>query len=266
MVTSFFPLCALLFCGLTLLSGCEPPLRAQCLNDSLAKPDRWLVCRALCDEKNDPESCAAMTRLEGLTLKSLNKTVPNTREGLRTTLERITTLSNDGKISEASILAHHLSLPDPNAWFAAHFPPDVAARLTQGYAQDPLKLYALPQALKDEALQKRTGLLIHEVHALKDDRATLLQLFALEQASAPVKLYTARWVRDMKTSGFVLWSFAHHDGHFYYLGKLWRLEDPPPTDPAIRAMRELPLEQVRALLANNPNLVERKILKHIKTP
>lgn len=148
MVTSFFPLYVFALCALSLLVGCDPPMRAQCINDSLAKPDRWLLCRALCAPGDDPESCAAMARVEAQTLKALATPVPDTRAGLRETLERLGTLTEQGKTGEASILANHLLLPDPPAWFGAHFPPGIAARLAQGYspaAAQALRLAPGPQ-------------------------------------------------------------------------------------------------------------------------
>lgn len=122
----------------------------------------------------------------------------------------------------------------------------------------------MPQALKDEAAKKRTTLLIHQVQPGRDEQATILQMFALDHATAPMTLYTARWVSARNTEGFALWSFIHHDGQFYYLGKLWGLEDPPPTDPAHRAMRELPLQKVRELLQNNPTLLTNAIRERVK--
>ena len=109
-------------------------------------------------------------------------------------------------------------------------------------------------------------MLVHRIEDSKDERATLLQLFAIEHQTKPFKLYTVRWVADASTSGFALWSFAHHNGHFYYLGKMWGVEDPIPSERSARALRELPLAQARKLLAQNPHLMRQQISKHIPSP
>lgn len=120
-----------------------------------------------------------------------------------------------------------LKLPNPEAWFAETFGPDVGARLAKEYTgllgsfQDELQ-GLFRQAVKDN----KTEIRVTVVEKPDDREATGLQASALRAMKVPRPLYTVRLVKPGDEAGTSLWSFAHVDGAFRLVGKMRAVSEP----------------------------------------
>lgn len=240
----------LALCALS--SGCDSAT-SLCTDesDTLSKANRISVCQNMCKGGEAPKTCGVAEKLREEVLTELREPVPDTAEGLRATIERINHQSERNEHDAASLLSMNMKLPDPSAWFKAHFGPEYAVQLTQDYEQN--QAHTLAEVIRTQEAKDGMNMIVHQVQPKGDTEANLLQMIAFKKAKAPLKLYTVRWALGEEEVGFSLWSFVHHEGHFYHVGKMWGLTGSmPPTDPAKRGMYELPIGVVEKHLKEKP--------------
>ena len=238
--------------GVLALACDRPGPTCKALRDQ--SQTRWDACELACAQR-DEDACATLREL-GLTLERAHpiSAFEADRAGLRKLFESIIAAHQRGELAVAQAMARQLELPDPGGFFASRFGAQRGAALTRELERSPLKLYALPKAMASEHTRGRKVLLTDELISEQDEGATYTQHLALklDQGQPKLKLYTLRMAREREEDGFALWSFIHDGQQFRYVGKLLHLEDHPPTDESLRAMRELPMRKVRHLLSQNP--------------
>ena len=101
-------------------------------------------------------------------------------------------------------------------------------------------------------------MLTNVIESVDDDGATYPQHLALKEykGQPPLKLYTIRLVNEHETAGWALRSFIHDGQQFRFVGPMTRAEDNPPDDERLKAMRELPMRNVRQLMSENQKTMD----------
>lgn len=254
---------SVVFISLSLLLGCDKD-RSLCLSKDNDASGKWKACKLSCLRKIS-DACTKQTELTSYYLKKYSTPPSNTRGGLRAHIQQIMVMEEQGKHGAAVALAKDLELPDPDSFFAGYFEPGMAKRLAEEYKKQPLKLYALPTALRVQQKEHRRTQVLTNKHASIDDQSsTLLQHLALSKAKRPLILYSFKLIEPKANDGFVLWSFVHDGQTFRYVGKMRTIEPYPPTDETQMATRELPMKQVEALLATNENVLNAEMKKTLE--
>ncbi len=111
-------------------------------------------------------------------------------------------------------------LDKPERWFAEHFEPRVARRLTQEYAELASQIEQLPEVIRQQKASGKTQIEVWAVSDPKDPKATGAQAAALKAMRKPVTLYTLRMKKPGERLGFTVWSFVYQDGQFRLAGKM----------------------------------------------
>jgi hypothetical protein len=133
-------------------------------------------------------------------------------------------------------LGDSLVLPDPLAFFSAHFPLEVAARLADEYKAQPPGLAAF---LATQKKQGRTELRVEKFERADDPDAVGYQEHALAAMTAPIPLYSLRLRAPGQRNGRHLYSFVHDGGQWRYLGPMKQVKAGLAEDPKLDAVAGL---------------------------
>src|SRR5688572_10336674 len=136
-----------------------------------------------------------------------------------------------GDQDRAQTLAASLELPDPDAWFEQHFPPEIAARLAAEYAPLRGRVGELSARLRDLLAAGNTLLAVERFDDPGNVDATGYQSLALRAMTHDAPLYSVRLRKDGEGEGFHIWSFIHDGESFRWIGKLRAITGQKPADP-----------------------------------
>lgn len=176
-----------------------------------------------------------------------SKAYPETTEGLEQLIADLGALSRSDDKAAAS-LANSLRPDDAGAWFAAHFKPEVARRLT-AELESRLDQYAgLGKVIAAQQARGRTVITAEAFTDATDDAATGVQSLALRAMTKPAALYSVRMVEPGKKSGFHLYSFVYDNGRFRLVGKMKKADDKPPGSAELQALGEIRVRDARVFL------------------
>ncbi len=238
---------ALLILATASLLGCDP-MREPCLSEQGAQDtSRWRACVASCERGTDA-SCARADALRAALHTPPERAYPADRDGLRALVHDILSAQQAGDSAQAHRLANSLTLRDPDAWFGAHFSPDMARRLVADFHKSQRPLYAMADAIAQEHNLGKRDLIIGQHSRPGDLDSNLLQHLALQAMTDLTPLYTVRLVTPGDAVGFALWSFIHDGQGFRYVGRMAAVDMAPAQDEQEQALRELPLSRVREVL------------------
>jgi len=148
--------------------------------------------------------------------KSSAKNYPDSTDGLKALASDIVNGSDD----EAAAIAATLKPGNPDELYAKFFDADLAVALAAEIKPMLPKFDSLGKALKGNNARGRTEIIVEAFTDPKDDNMNAYQQAALEAMKNKVTLYSVRMVEPGKDSGNHLWSFAHVDGKFVFLGKM----------------------------------------------
>lgn len=166
------------------------------------------------------------------------KSYPESEEGLR----QLATDLSSGEGEDAEKLGRELALPDAQKFFSGTFGPELGPQLASEYATDVPKLPTIHMFFKAGKAKGRTELLIEKHVSADDENCNGLQEAAIRAMKTPIPIYTVNMVEPGKTIGSSLWSFAHVDGSFRYLGKMKALK------PGASALDELSKKDLKDAL------------------
>jgi hypothetical protein len=114
-------------------------------------------------------------------------------------------------------------LPNPEKWFAAHFPKELAAAIASDY-QDLVKKSGgragIGKLVRGWLNAGNSEVSVVAVSRPDDPEATGLQQAALQQMTQPVTLYTIKLRKPGHSSGISFWSFVELDGTYRLVGKM----------------------------------------------
>ncbi|HLU66551.1 MAG TPA: hypothetical protein VKZ63_09765 [Kofleriaceae bacterium] len=148
-------------------------------------------------------------------------------EGLMTAL--VVAIQNDDAGEEARLLAS-MRLPDPQAWFEAHFDRKLAGRLRDEYRPLHDGIGRMVTVLKPPVTAGQTVVRAEKFEAPDQLGATGYQRAALIAMKKKVPLYSVRLSTPDRKKVFHLWSFVHHEGTFRFVGKMKKVDSgAPPT-------------------------------------
>lgn len=190
-----------------------------------------------CEAKDDGKPSTGATDTAGSGAKPAEpgpaapatpKTYPATADGLKQQL-------TDVMAGDAAALAD-IALPDPKAWFAAHFPARADALVAEHGNIPPAAFAALPAKLKAEG---RSALHVECFSAPTDMGANGYQQEALKASAVKTELCSMRATLPGETSGFHLFNFVVVNGKWRFAGKMKNAAREPPTDPQMDAISEL---------------------------
>lgn len=146
--------------------------------------------------------------------------------------------------------ARALLLPDPRAWFGHAFGADhprLDALVTE-YEAKAAQLPTLPGAVRARIEAGQSERLIERFIDPEDDLATGYQAIALRNLAKPIGLYSLRMLKPDADSGWHLWSFAHVDGQFRFVGQMLALS-PASAAQSVRDLGSLRVKDAKAILA-----------------
>jgi len=138
-------------------------------------------------------------------------------------------LANDLAAADADgakKIAESLKLPKPAEWFSATFGPELGAKLAADYEREAVQLPTIQGFFIAAKAKNRTsfsGIRVED----GSDNANVYQMQAIRAMKTPVTLYTILATEPGDDGGSTLWSFAHVDGSFRYVGKL-KAANPSP--------------------------------------
>jgi len=152
-----------------------------------------------------------------------------------------------------AIKAHSdaLALPRANLWFRNRFGAKRARKLLAEYepiANNPLQVAELVAKLQSDGL---TELKVGKYDKVDDLAAVTYQARTLKAMRIADPLFSARLATKDGKKAFHLWSFAHVDGQFRYIGKLKAISRPD-------RLGDLDLNEFRPTDADNLRKAEAK--------
>jgi len=136
----------------------------------------------------------------------------------------------------APALADRLVLPDPLAFYSAHFPLEIAARLATEYQASPPALAAFMSAQKQ---QGRTELRVEKFERADDPDAVGYQEHALAAMTAPLPLYSLRVRAPGQRSGRHIYSFVRDGDVWRYAGPMKQVKPGLAEDAKLDAVAGL---------------------------
>ena len=168
------------------------------------------------------------------------KEVPDTMEAFHARIEQLLAAVRSGDDAKAEADARELLLPDPKAWFAHAFGKEHPrlALLAKEYAAKAEQVPSLPMAIRERLRAGQDQVLTERFVDPSDDLATGYQAIALRAVTKPIGLYSLRLLKPDADSGWHLWSFAHVDGRFRFVGQMLSLA-PEAVDPLLRQLGSL---------------------------
>ncbi|MDA1195440.1 MAG: hypothetical protein O2894_09685, partial [Planctomycetota bacterium] len=152
--------------------------------------------------------------------------------------------------AKAEATARDLVLADARAWYERAFGAEHEhlAGLTAEYAQQVAQVQTLPGAIRAQFAEGNTDVLTERFIDPGDELATGFQAVALRAMSAPIALYSLRLIAPGQESGWHLWSFAHVDGHYRFVGQMHALA-PEATEPLLRSLGSLRVKEAAEIRA-----------------
>lgn len=151
------------------------------------------------------------------------KSYPDGEEGLKQLgSDFLSADESDGKK-----LGEGLKLPKPAEWFSATFGPELGAKLAADYDAEAAKLATIRLFFVAGKAKGRTEVRAFKLTSPESGDANMYQIQAIRGMKQPTALYTLQIVAPGEDSGSTLWSFAHVDGSFRYVGKL-KAANPSP--------------------------------------
>lgn len=177
------------------------------------------------------------------------KAVPDTMEAFHARMEQLLAACRDADSAKGEADARELLLPDPRAWFAHAFDKDHPQldALVKEYEAKADQLPTLPVAIRDLATAGQDQVLTERFVDPNDELATGYQAIALRKVTKPIGLYSLRLLKPDADSGWHLWSFAHVDGRFRFVGQMLALS-PDAVDPTLRGLGSLRVKDAKAIL------------------
>lgn len=140
---------------------------------------------------------------------------------LRVQMTDLLNATRSGDQARLSSGIRSLLLQQPEAWFRSVFGDRAGAPLGAEYAEQSREIEAELAELFGDVISEGYSEIRISVHSAPDDfEATGLQKDALAAMTAPVPLYSVRFVRPGERSGIHLWSFVSVDGAFRLAGKM----------------------------------------------
>ena len=139
-------------------------------------------------------------------------------------------------VTATPALADGLMLPDPLAFYSAHFPLEVAARLAAEYKAHPPGLGAFLAAQK---AQGRTELRVEKFERADDTDAVGYQEHALAAMTAPIPLYSLRLRAPGQRNGRHLFNFVHDGRQWRYVGPMKQVKPGLADDAKLDAVAGL---------------------------
>jgi hypothetical protein len=155
---------------------------------------------------------------------SAPRTYPDGPDGLKALV---------GDVTSSPALGDALVLPDPMAYFSAHFPLETAARLAAEYQASPP---ALGRFLTG---QGGSEIRVERLERADDPAAVGYQEHALTAMKAPVALYSVRLRARGQRSGRHLYSFVRDGEVWRYLGPMKQVKPELAADPKFDAIAGL---------------------------
>jgi hypothetical protein len=151
-----------------------------------------------------------------------DKKYPDGEEGLKQLATDLMAADGD----DAKKMGENLKLPDPAKFFGDTFGPELGAKLAADYAADAAKLPDIKTFFIMQKVAGRTEMKPLKIEESSDD-ANVYQIKAIQGMKQKVQLWTLLAHKPGETDGTTLWSFAHVDGTFRYLGKM-KAANPSP--------------------------------------
>ncbi len=145
---------------------------------------------------------------------------------------------DDPTAAEAN--ARDLLLANPGAWFAEVFGAKHKRLpgLVKEYEARAAQLASLPTAIHDRMAAGQTEAQTERFIDADDELATGFQAHALRGMQKPIALYSLRLMEKDADAGWHLWSFAHVDGQFRFVGQMAALS-PAAVDKLLRQLGSL---------------------------
>ncbi len=178
------------------------------------------------------------------------KAVPDTMEAFHARMEQLLAACRDADTAKGEADARELLLPDPRAWFAHAFGKDHPQldALVKDYEDTAALVPTLPRDIRHQFAIGETQLLAERFIDPDDELATGFQAVALDAATRPIALYSLRLLKPEAEKGWHLWSFAHVDGRFRFVGHMLPLS-PDSADPDLRQLGSRRVKHAKAFLA-----------------
>lgn len=175
--------------------------------------------------------------------------VPDTLAAFHARMQQLIAACKADDAAAAEADARTLLLSDPGAWFARAFGAEHARvpMLVQEYQAKAEQLPALPGAIRARLRAGQDVLLTERFVDPEDDLATGYQAVALRKMTRPIALYSLRLMKPDADSGWHLWSFAHVDGTFRFVGQMLALA-PESVDGTLRAVGSLRVKDAQEIL------------------
>lgn len=146
-------------------------------------------------------------------------------DGLHKLIADLVDRARDGHEDKARELARKLKLPDPRAWFVAHFGTPLGEQLARNYEKvsDSIdQLVPLLAKLRGAGYDK---IVVERFDKPDDPASVAYQSMALKKMDERTPLYSVRMVKTGEARGFHLWSFVYADDGFRWVGKMTAVAD-----------------------------------------
>jgi hypothetical protein len=145
----------------------------------------------------------------------------DTAEGLKKVFEDLLAATRAGDQAKVTAMAKNLMLPNPDASFKRLFGDGPGGAVAAQYQRDAAKLEGgLFKEMQLRLKRNQTQVQVDRIEQPNDPKANGNQKRALERMQMKVPLYSVRMVAPGERLGFHMYSFAHVDGGFRWLGRM----------------------------------------------
>ena len=146
---------------------------------------------------------------------------PATADGLRDFASEMMKAHKERNGDKVMTFVKSMALADPDAWFKATFGDAQGAALSAAYKKEVLTgLGTFPNLLEKMTREKKTIIKAYHIKGPDDENAKGLQKQAFGAMTKKTDLFTIKFFEEGKTAGLAVWSFAHVDNGFRFIGKL----------------------------------------------
>ncbi|MDF1699812.1 MAG: hypothetical protein P1V36_01440 [Planctomycetota bacterium] len=175
--------------------------------------------------------------------------VPDTLAAFHARMEQLIAACKAGEPARAEADARELLLPDAKAWFTHAFGEgdERVDGLVKEYAVRGAQVTSLPEAIAERLAAGQTAILTERFIDPADDLATGYQTVALRAMKQPIGLYSLRLMKAEAESGWHLWSFAHVEGRFRFVGTLLALSA-GAASPTVRDLGSIRVKDAQEIL------------------
>lgn len=171
----------------------------------------------------------ALVSFTGCGGKSVNAAKPGTLGGFESLMNEIATAQKAGDAATVKAFAATMVVPNYDSWFKKTFGDEAGAKLSADYAKRVGDVETkLPELFASVIAKGQTNIVAGRYETAGDANATGLQNTALAAMKEKTALYSVRFIEPGKDAGMHVWSFAHVDGSFRFIGKLQPLSDGAP--------------------------------------